>query len=151
MRTTARQSRKLAGQTQHARNDKARFLPMPRAMADELVLPVRLAPELIRKGHPDRTSACGMANALLMVGFLAESGHARLDSDFLGRIEQCLLDAFDFDAGAEKVGFDAELIEALTKIVNEYDRLMCKTRLQAIVEANEKFQRLGRSAISAAG
>ena len=124
-----------------SRHKKALFMPLSRTAADELVLPVRIAFERIRRGAGDRAAAVCMAEILLLTGFLTEGGFGLLDSSFLDETEKQLLSVLTRDSGGE-THFAVELVEALGDVVNEYDRLMRETRLQAIVEANESFAKL---------
>ncbi|MGF6996921.1 hypothetical protein [Paraburkholderia sp. GAS32] len=139
-RIDARRSRP-AGFAKRSRHRKALFLPMDRATADDLVLPVRIAFERIRQGEADRDAAVCMAQILLLTGFLTEGGFGLLDTAFLDSVEKRLLTELN-QAGVVEWKFAAELINDLGVVVNEYDRLIRETRLQAIFEANESCSRL---------
>lgn len=119
---------------------------MARRTADELVLPVRIALEQIRQGKVDRGAAVCMTEILLLTGFLTEKGFGQLDPTFLDDVEKQLLVEMDRGRATGEWEFGAELVDALVVAVNEYDRLIHETRLQAIVEANQSFARLRRAA-----
>jgi hypothetical protein len=135
-----------SGLAKQSRHKKALFLPMDRGTADELVLPVRTAFERIRQGKVDRDAAVCMAEILLLTGFLTEGGFGRLDASFLDDVEKRLLSEMNQGSVAGEWKFAAELVDALVVVVNEYGRLVRETRLQAIVEANQSFARLRRTA-----
>jgi hypothetical protein len=87
-----------------------------------------------------------MAEIVLLTGFLTEGGFGQLDADFLDDVEKQLLTRMDEGSAGGKWRFEPELVDALVVVVNEYDRLMRETRLQAIVEANDNFARLSQAA-----
>ncbi|MFL9936054.1 hypothetical protein P0D88_45135 [Paraburkholderia sp. RL18-103-BIB-C] len=87
-----------------------------------------------------------MAEILLLTGFLTEGGFGQLDAAFMDDVEKRLLAELNQGGVAGEWKFDAELVDALVVVVNEYDRLVRETRLQAIVEANQSFARLRRTA-----
>jgi hypothetical protein len=135
-------SSRPSGLAKQSRHKKALFLPMDRATADELVLPVRIAFERIRSGRPDRDAVVCMAQTLLLVGFLTEAGFGLLDTARLDAIEKRLLTELNRRGDGVEWDFDGDLVDELALVVNEFDRLLRETRLQAIVEANESFARL---------
>jgi hypothetical protein len=135
-----------SGLAKQSRNKKALFLPLDRAAADELVLPVRIAFERIRQGKVDRDATVCMAEILLLTGFLTAGGFGQLDPAFLDDVEKRLLAELNQGGVPGEWKFAAELVDALVVVVNEYDRLVRETRLQAIVEANQSFARLRRMA-----
>jgi hypothetical protein len=137
-----------SGLAKQSRHKKALFLPMDRGAADELVLPVRIAFERIRLGKGDRDATVCMAEILLLTGFLTEGGFGRLDASFLDNVEKRLLGEMNRGSAAGEWRFAAELVDSLGVVVNEYDRLVRETRLQAIVEANQSFARLRRASVA---
>ena len=130
-----------SGLAKQSRHKKAFFLPMDRAAANELVLPVRIAFERIRQGKPDRDAAVCMAQILLLVGYLTEGGFGLLETAFLDGVEKRLLTELTRSGGDVEWKFAVDLVDELAAVVNEYDRLVRETRLQAIVRANESFSR----------
>jgi len=115
---------------------------MDHARANELVLPVRIAFERIRQGKADRDAVVCMAKILLLVGFLTEAGFGLLDTAALDAIEKRLLTELNRTTDGGEWKFETNEVEELALVVNEFDRLLRETRLQAIVEANESFARL---------
>src|SRR5579859_3904532 len=69
-RRTMNRSRNIrsrpTGFAKQSRHKKALFLPMDRAAADDLVLPVRIAYERIRMGKCDRGAVVYMAEIVLL-------------------------------------------------------------------------------------
>lgn len=131
-----------AGFAKQSRHKKALFLPMDRAAADDLVLPVRIAYERIRMGKCDRGAVVYMAEIVLLVGFLTEGGFGQLAPGYLSEVEERLLTELDERREATEWEPHVDLVDALGVVVNEYDRLVRETRLHAILEANESFWRL---------
>lgn len=129
---------------QQSRRNKALYLPMSSATADSLVLPVRIALESIRSGYMTREAVVTLSGVARLTGFLTAEGHGVLQRGLLDAAERRLLDALN-DVEATSAP-EPDLIEALTMIVNEYDRLMRECRLLAIVRANEHCERISQSA-----
>ncbi|MEW9586692.1 Fis family transcriptional regulator [Paraburkholderia sp. DGU8] len=115
---------------------------MDRSTANELVLPVRIAFERVRCGKPERDAVVCLAQTLLLLGFLTEAGFGLLDTGTLDGIEKRLLAELNRPGDGAERKFADDLVDELNLVVNEYDRLLHETRLQAIVEANESFARL---------
>jgi hypothetical protein len=136
-----------SGLAKQSRHKKALFLPMGRGEADRLVLPVRIALERIRQGKVDRDAAVWLAEIVLLTGFLTEGGFGILATSFLDDVERRLLTELDQSGVGDEWKFAPELVDALVAVVNEYDRLIRETRLQAIVEANARFTRLARTRV----
>jgi hypothetical protein len=147
MNRLGKRNSRPSGLAKQSRHKKALFLPMGRGEADGLVLPVRIALERIRLGKGDRDAAVCMAEIVLLTGFLTEGGFGRLDTPFLDDVEKQLLTELDQGGAGSGWKFAAELVDALVVVVNEYDRLIRETRLQAIVEANDRFARLSRGTV----
>ncbi|RQH07124.1 hypothetical protein [Paraburkholderia dinghuensis] len=134
--------------TLQSRHNKALYLSMERSTTDSLVLPVRVALESVRRGHVERDAVVCLSEIVLLTGFLTQAGHGKLEQyvlDGAGRGQLPVLDAGEFQTSHE---LGPNTIEALTLIVNEYDRLLRETRLLAILDANERFERLRRSAMA---
>lgn len=138
-----------SGFAKQSRHKKALFLPMNRAVAADLILPVRIAYERIRMGHCDRDAVVYMAEIALLVGFLTERGFGLLEAAFLSGVEKRLLAELDRDETVEWDP-DAQLIDELGVVVNEYDKLIRETRPHAILEAKEDFWRLSTASRSLA-
>jgi hypothetical protein len=136
-----------SGLAKQSRHKKALFLPMGRGEANGLILPVRIALERIRQGKPDRDAAVCMAEIVLLTGFLTMGGFGRLDTALLDDVEKRLLTELDQGGAGGEWKFAPELVDALVVVVNEYDRLIRETRLQAIVEANDRFARMSRATV----
>lgn len=148
MNRLANRNARPSGIAKQAHNRKALLLPLDRAAADQLVLPVRIAFEQIRQGDVDRAAAVCMAEILLMTGFLTEGGFGQLDTAFLADVEKRLLVELNQEGMAGEWKFAADLVDALVVVVNEFDRLVRETRLQAILEANRSCEKLRSTSMS---
>ena len=82
-----------------------------------------------------------MAQTLLLTGYLTAAGHGELNVSFLDDVEHAL--AALLDRGRDTGDWQASesLVDKLTVVVNEHDRQLLETRLQAIVEASERLNR----------
>ncbi|MDN7176981.1 hypothetical protein M0D69_02890 [Caballeronia sp. SEWSISQ10-4 2] len=105
----------------------------------------RLALETIRSGAGDRASAHCMAQVTLLTGFLTQAGHGLLETKFLDSVERQVSDPLNHGRDSGEWLFPKPLVEALTVVVNEHDRQLRETRLQAIVEASQRLDKLIRS------
>ncbi|ASL49030.1 hypothetical protein bAD24_p01695 (plasmid) [Burkholderia sp. AD24] len=122
---------------------------MSRNAADSLVLPVRIALEQIRQGTANRDVLVRMAEVALMTAFLTGKGFSRLDMDALDEVGAGLLTALEQSRDDDGTHLTEELVTSLVYVVNEFDRLVHETRLQAIVQASESCVRLNRATTSA--
>nr|WKF60775.1 hypothetical protein HUO10_005297 [Paraburkholderia busanensis] len=122
---------------------------MSRDAAASLLLPVRIALEQIRQGTANRDALVRMAETILMTAFLAGKGFSGLDMDFLDEAGAGLLTALEQSRADDGTGLPEELVTSLVDVVNEFDRLVRETRLQAIIQASESCARLNRATASA--
>ncbi|MDN8068997.1 MULTISPECIES: Fis family transcriptional regulator [Burkholderia cepacia complex] len=134
-------SRKPFGSAQ-ARRAKALFLPMSRADADRVILQHRTVLEAVRAGYADAGLARRLFTTILLTRYLTEEGHGLLDLGLLDEAEQMLTTALDNGEERGDWNFQPALIDLLSLIVNEHDRQLRETRLQAIVRASERLDRL---------
>ena len=125
-----------------ARRPKALFLPMPRADADKVILQHRTALEAVRRGHADAALTRRLFTAILLTRFLTEDGHGILDLNTLDEAEQMLTAALENGDERGDWNFPPALIDLLSAVVNEHDRQLRETRLQAVVRASERLDRL---------
>ncbi len=121
---------------------------MERSTADSLVLSIRVALESVRRGHVERDTVVCLSETVLLTGFLMHAGHGKLERHVLDCAERGLLQLLDQGKSPATHEVGPDTIEALTSIINEYDRLLRETRLLAILDANERFERLTRSAMA---
>jgi hypothetical protein len=128
--------------SKQARHKRILYLPMARAAADDLTLHSRLALESIRQGRGGSQGAHCMAQAVLLTGQLTKAGHGQLDVAQLDDVEREVLNMLVHGAATGEWIFPDSLIAVLTVVVNEYDRLLRDTRLQAVVEATDRLDRI---------
>jgi hypothetical protein len=145
MATSKKRNKGTSNLGQKSRHRKALFLPMDTAAVSDISLQFRLALETIRQGHGDRASAHCMAQVVLLAGFLTEAGHGALEKEFLHSIERQISSLLDHGRDSGEWVFPVALVEELTIVVNEHDRQLRETRLQAIVEASQRLDKLIRN------
>jgi hypothetical protein len=139
---TSSSNRKQSNAPVRSRNGKALYLPMDRAAADAICLPIRLALEAIRQKRADQRAANYMAQVILLTRFLTKAGHGGLDIALLAESEAQLSDLLTRGKASNDWTFSESLIEHLTIIVNEHDRQIRECRLKAIVNASNAVDRL---------
>lgn len=127
---------------QHARRSKSLYLPMPRADVDTLMLPFRVALEMVRSGCANEATARRLASLVLLVRFLTEAGHGQLDMKDLHNAERTLAEIFDIGHQSEMWSFPEPATETLKQIVNELERQLFETRLEAIAAASARLDAL---------
>ena len=123
------------------RRSKRLFLPLAREDAEKVVLRCRMALESIRRGDGDRTAADLMASTLLLTTFLTEAGHGLLLMSLLEETERMLFDTLNIGMQTGIWVFAEPLIRNLMTVVNEHDRQLRETRLQAVIEASSRLDR----------
>src|SRR6202012_4270652 len=138
-KTRKRGSDNRSGQARHKR---ILYLPMARSAADEITLPCRLSLEAIRQGRADSRCAHCVAQAVLLSGFLTQAGHGLLDSAVLNGAEREISTLLDHGRSTGEWRFPEALVDVLTEIINEYDRQLRETRLQAVLDASDRLERL---------
>ncbi|MBB5501247.1 hypothetical protein [Paraburkholderia sp. MM5384-R2] len=129
-----------------AAHSKARLLPMPRKEASDLVLRARIALERLRNGEADRPLINLVSQVTLIVRFVVQAGHGKLDIEVLEAVKRGLEDAL---AEADNTGIwnvSETLIDGLIDVINEYDRQICVTRMEILVRASDHLDRLSYQA-----
>lgn len=120
------------------------YLPMPRADADVMMLRSRVALEAVRSGRADGASTRRLASVLLLTRFLTEAGHGRLAVAELDEAENALVEVFTIGNETDVWSFSKAAIDALTLVVNEHDRQLLETRLEAVAAATARLNHLIR-------
>ena len=119
----------------HDRQKRELYLPLTRAGADALSLQVRLAFEEVRQGRGDKEAALNMSSIVLLVKTLSEDGFGLLPSSLLDEATQGISNVLAGGLDTDKWQFSDRLVAQVNAIVNEYDRHLQETRLQAIAAA----------------
>lgn len=115
---------------------------MPRADADRVILQHRTALEAVRGGYADAALTRRLFTTILLTRYLTEDGHGLLDLPLLDEAEHMLTTALENGEDHGDWSFSPGLIDLLSATVNEHDRQLRETRLQAIVRASERLDRL---------
>ncbi|SAL73198.1 Fis family transcriptional regulator [Caballeronia choica] len=125
-----------------ATRGKALFLPMPRAEVDALMLQHRLAFEAARGRYGDASITRRLYMVILMTRYLTEDGHGLLALDSVCEAEQEVAAIFDRGEAVSDWSYPDKVIKLISTVINEYDRQLRETRLEAILLANERLGRL---------
>ncbi|WP_150792120.1 MULTISPECIES: hypothetical protein [Pandoraea] len=120
----------------------ALLLPMPRREAERIVLRVRLSLERLRSGEASRQLINALAEVILIATFVTEAGHGELHSDILERTERDLASVLLVANSKGEWAVPSELMDDLTRVVNEYDRQLAKVRLGVIADACKRLEQL---------
>jgi hypothetical protein len=125
--------------TPQPRRTRSLFLPLARSDAEKVILRCRLELEAIRQGRADRANLDQMASTLLLARYLTEAGHGLLPLPFFYETELMLFDAMDVYMRDGVPIVSEPLLEHLVTAINEYDRQLRETRLQAVIDATRKL------------
>ena len=120
---------------------KSLFLPMPRKEATDLALRARIALERLRNGEADRPLINLVSQVAIIAGFITRAGHGKRDIGDIDRVERDLGEVLN---EADRTGVwsvPEALIEGLTVVVNEYDQLLCVTRMEVFVRASDHLEK----------
>jgi hypothetical protein len=142
--------RKKTSTAIQSRHRKLFYLPIERALANQVILQFRMAIEVVRGGHADNAAARKLLQVTLVSGFINEAGFGMIEQSIIDRTERALSEAFTRNRETGEWSFSAELIDDLTVIVNEHDRQLRETRLQVVAEATARLDRLIESSGSIA-
>lgn len=122
---------------------------MPRQRASDLVLRARLALERVRHGEADRPLVNQLAQVCLVTGFIVENGHGDLAQRVIEEAEHGLGNLLrGFEQTGQWPDRSPELVDCLTAVINEYDRLLATVRLAVIARASDYLDRLKAAAAS---
>ncbi|CAN7310158.1 MULTISPECIES: hypothetical protein [unclassified Caballeronia] len=138
----SREKTKRPSLATQSRRKRILFLPMERTAADQLSLQFHIALETLRRGQGDSTTAQCLVQVILLTGFLEEAGFGQIEREVLDRGERALSALIQRGKATGDWLIDDLAIDNLTIIVNEHDRQLRETRLQAVVHASERFNRL---------
>ena len=126
----------------HAQRSKMLYLPMPRADVDALMLPSRIALEMALRGRANASATRRLASLVILTRLLTEAGHGQLDVDHLRHAETTLAEVFAAGHQSDRWSFSEPASEALRQIVNEHERQLLETRLEAVAAASARLDSL---------
>jgi hypothetical protein len=139
----SKKRRKLANPSaKQATKKRLLTSPLARTEADRIALEIRVGLETIRSVQIDEQALLVIQSVVLFTEMLTADGRGALSLDMIrdtGRQVVRLL-----EEGEERAQWTASpaLIDALTVVVNEYDRMMHQVPLQAVLAATGKLERL---------
>ncbi|CAB3774628.1 hypothetical protein [Paraburkholderia humisilvae] len=124
-------------------HSKALLLPMPRQRASDLILRTRLFLERIRSGHVERMLINHLAQVCIIGGLVTRAGHGRLETQTFDTLQRQLVELLlEFDETGVWRELPDALIDGLTRVVNEYDRMLATVRLEVLARASDHLDRL---------
>jgi len=133
--------RKKTSLATQARHKKRLFLPMDTADSDKLALRFHMALSLAAQGRAEASDARCLAEAVMMAALISDIEMSQIDDADLAVSEDCLRRRL---VRVEFPGW--RLCEneerSLRSVINDYDRQLHQTRLQNLVKATERFERL---------
>ncbi|MFL9936916.1 hypothetical protein P0D88_50090 [Paraburkholderia sp. RL18-103-BIB-C] len=139
----SKKRRKLANASaEQATKKRLQTSPLARAEADRIVLHIRVGLEVIRSGHRDETALLNLQSVILLTEMLTAEGRGALSLDMIRDTGRRIVHLLEEGKDTEPWSVPAALCDALTAIVNEYDRMMHQVPLQAVLAATGKLERL---------
>jgi hypothetical protein len=116
---------------------------MPRNRASELALRTRLLLERLLRDDTDRGSINHLAQVCIVSSYVARAGYSALPPEYFEAVEEELAQALkDFDETGVWCKFSRESLASLTDVVNEYDRMLSRVRLELFAKAKDHLDRL---------
>ena len=131
-----------SNQASRARQAKALLLPIPRGMAAELILPVHIALDALRRGTGSKSAMQTLMQTMLLAGFLCDLGYGEMTYDQFRTADQALATAFDRGHASDEWRLDEAHIELFAHIVSTYDAQLQRAPLSALTDASARLDRL---------
>jgi hypothetical protein len=101
--------------------------------------------ERVRNGEANRVLVNSLGQVVLFTNFVIAAGHGALEPSFVDDVEHELgLVLLTADRTGEW-HIPPELVENLTRVVNEYDRQLRETRLEIIAKASDHMEHLSKA------
>lgn len=139
----SKKRRKLANASaEQATKKRLLTSPLARAEADRIVLQIRVGLEAIRLGHRDETALLNLQSVILLTEMLTAEGRGALSLDMIRDTGRRIVHLLEEGNDTEPWTVPAAFSDALTAIVNEYDRMMHQVPLQAVLAVTGKLERL---------
>jgi hypothetical protein len=139
----SKKRRKLANASaEQATKKRLLTSPLARTEADRIALDIRICLEALRSGHNDDTALLTLQSVILLVELLTAEGRGGLSLEMIRDAGRQLVDVLEKSEDTAQWTVPVTLSNALTVIVNEYDRIMHQVPLQAVLAATGKLERL---------
>jgi hypothetical protein len=129
-------------QAAQARKNRTLLLPMPRVHADELSMRVHVALDAMWRGCDNVHAAQTLTQAMILVGFLAESGYAEATFEQMQQAESDISAAFDLGRNTGEWRLEDDAASRFADIVTTYDAQLRRAPLWAIAKASDNLERL---------
>ncbi|BFG75167.1 hypothetical protein PTKU46_32000 [Paraburkholderia terrae] len=131
-----------SNQAARARQAKAMLLPIPRSMAVELILPVHIALDALRRGAGSMSAAQTLTQTMLLTGFLCDLGYGEMTYDQLRTADQALAVTFERGRSSDEWRIDEAHVDLLSQIVSTYDAQLQRAPLSALTDASARLDRI---------
>jgi hypothetical protein len=131
-----------SNQAARARQAKAMLLPIPRSTAVELILPVHIALDALRRGAGSKSAAQTLTQTMLLAGFLCDLGYGEMTYDQLRTADQAMAITFDRGHATDVWQLDEEHVELFAHIVCVYDAQLQRAPLSALTDASASLDRM---------
>jgi hypothetical protein len=118
------------------------LLPIPRSMAAELILPVHIALDALRRGAGSMSAAQTLTQTMLLTGFLCDLGYGEMTYDQLRTADQALAVTFERGRSSDEWHIDEAHVELLSHIVSTYDAQLQRAPLSALTDASARLDRI---------
>lgn len=131
-----------SNQAARARQSKALLLPIPRSMAIELILPVHIALDALRRGAGSMSAAQTLTQTMLLTGFLCDLGYGEMTYEQLRTADQALAATFERGRTNDEWRLDEAHVELFAYIVSSYDAQLQRAPLSALTDASASLDRI---------
>lgn len=129
-------------QAARARQAKALLLPIPRSTAAELILPVHIALDALRRGAGSMSAAQTLTQTMLLTGFLCDLGYGEMTYEQLRLADQAMAVTFDHGRTTDEWRLDEAHVELFASIVSAYDAQLQRAPLSALTDASARLDRI---------
>lgn len=116
---------------------------MPAMEAVQLVLRTRVVLERVRAGESERALIGHLLEITAITGFITQAGYGKLDVALVHDVRRDLAHVLACFDEAGRRGIDDSLIDRITSVVNEYDRMVGAVRLEVLMRACDHLERSG--------
>jgi len=127
------------------RNNKKLHLPLDHVSADRLSLRFRLALERTLQGQADLAAMQCLLEVTLLTSFLGEDGFSLIKEQITDNAEVALYQILGSPTPHQNFVLTAKALEDLTIIVNEHDRQLREIRLEVLLKATARLEKLVQS------
>ncbi|KND57284.1 hypothetical protein BVER_02369 [Candidatus Burkholderia verschuerenii] len=133
----AEQSKTKRGLARRARNNKALFLPVSVATANQISLRSWTALDRVRAGDADSAAVIALAHATVVAARVSQAGFGDIDKETLDEVAAGLSQAIGRGCESGDWQLAPALLAPIGRVLDEHHRQLRQVRMAVIVEANE--------------